>query len=327
MKSRARRPRINAPLASAKKTRRPVVTFRATATGLLLLVVAVVLYSFGTLWTSIAPRTRRRFPIITYAALGQVHTGQLGNQMFQLASTVGLALDHGLPFDFLRQIETIQIGQVFDIRGNLTVADVSQAIPVNEENLNHQRFILPTSGSYVSIGGYLQSPLYFAHHGEYIRRLFSIRPHLLDQALPKMPEVFDADTACLHVRRGDYVQLSHIYTQLDGNYYERALSSMPNISKVVVMSNDVEWCRNEFKGLPYEFLYSSASFLHDFTLLSQCSNIVIANSSFSWWAAFLNTRVKRVVAPVPWYKLDGPLAYANTDDMYLPEWHVINAHL
>ena len=309
-----------APTSSAKRRDWEALALVPVSAVLLL----IGLYTYSSVFSS---KSGKDLPLVTYGALGQIHTGQLGNQMFQVASTVGIALDHGLQFDFLRAIEDIQVGKVFDLRTNLTVMDIAEAVTLEETDLNFQRFVLPRDAKVVSMGGYLQSPLYFAHHTERRRELFSIRQSLLDQALPQAPEVFDEDTACLHVRRGDYVQLRHIYTQLDRQYYSRALLSIPNIRKVVVMSNDVEWCRNEFQGLPYEIIYSSASFLHDFSLLSQCSNLVIANSSFSWWAAFLNTRVKRVIAPSPWYKRDGPLAYANTPDMYLSSWRVIDAHV
>lgn len=263
--------------------------------------------------------------LVTYGQLGQTYTGWLGNQMFQMASTIGIALDKGCRYDFLQGVQNKEIAKVFDLRATLSPQDLDQAATVSERSLNFQRFEFPPEARVVSMDGYLQSPLYFAHHRDKILDAFRFKTGLLESALSQFPEITSADTVCLHVRRGDYTQLGHIYTQLDRSYYERALESFKDARTVLVFSNDAQWCREEFGDLPYEFRYSSLPYELDFAALSQCRKMIVANSSFSWWAAFMSRQRPDVVAPSPWYVPSGPLGYANTADMYLRDWKIVDA--
>tara|TARA_R110002074_G_scaffold149698_1_gene302405 strand:- start:15226 stop:15531 length:306 start_codon:yes stop_codon:yes gene_type:complete len=86
------------------------------------------------------------------------------------------------------------------------------------------------------------------------------------------------------------------------DYYEEALSLLPD-RPVKIFSDDPEWCSKNFKGGRFEI--SKKDFLEDFELLSKCSYHIIANSSFSWWAAWLSDS-KKVIAPAIWFGPNGP---------------------
>lgn len=127
---------------------------------------------------------------------------------------------------------------------------------------------------------YLQDPIYFDHHREELRKLYGTPTETIDYV-------------AIHVRRGDYVN-NHFYVNLwETDYYEKAMSLFPN-EKFLIFSDDPDWCEENFIGDEYSVSYGTE--LEDFNLMSSCKAIITANSSFSWWAAYLSNCGK-VVAP------------------------------
>jgi len=286
---------------------------------------------FGLCWVSLYLKvkvlTSSRHPatIVTHAKLGRQYTGRLGNQMFQMASVIGVALDRSYNYDFISSISKIEVGQVFKVEGNLTEEDLTVAISIAEDKPSFQSFDLSGTVGKVALDGYLQSPLYFSRHREYLeKKVFKMHSTLLEEAMATWPEVIDDATICMHVRREDYLAFSHLYTILDINYYATALKVFDVPKTILVFSTDLEWCKKEFSMFRnFDIRFSNFSFALDFVLLSKCKNIVIANSSFSWWAAFLFAANKTVVAPSPWYRPDGDLGHLNSNDMYVDGWNIV----
>lgn len=144
---------------------------------------------------------------------------------------------------------------------------------------------------------YLQSPEYFKGCEEEIKNLFGEGIGYLDQV-------------GIHVRRGSnplypkepkysenpfYVNLS------ETDYYDRAMQLFSG-EKFVVFSDDPEWCKEKFKNNKNVQVMEKGNDIDDFNLLASCKSQIIANSSFSWWAAFLNPNPSKViVAPKHWY--------------------------
>jgi len=109
-----------------------------------------------------------------------------------------------------------------------------------------------------------------------------------------------------------YVNLS------ETDYYERAMDLFPE-DNFLVFSDDSEWCKEKFKDNPRVQVMEKGNEVDDFNLLASCRDIIMANSSFSWWASFLNPNEgKRIIAPKQWY------ADGNQTRTKLPEsWEVI----
>lgn len=144
---------------------------------------------------------------------------------------------------------------------------------------------------------YLQSPDYFIGHEEEIKQLFGDGIGYLSQV-------------GIHIRRGsnpinpDEPKYSDnpFYVDLcKTDYYERAMALFPD-DKFLVFSDDPEWCREKFNNNPDVQVMDKGDEITDFNLLASCKDQIIANSSFSWWAAYLNPNPsKRVIAPKQWY--------------------------
>ena len=107
----------------------------------------------------------------------------------------------------------------------------------------------------------------------------------------------------LHIRRTDYVQKQQYHPLCTLEYYEEALSKMPKDMPVVIVSDDPEWCGKQELFAPDRFLISeSEDNIVDMCILSLCKKHIIANSTFSWWAAYLSkSSNKTVICPAEWY--------------------------
>jgi hypothetical protein len=138
----------------------------------------------------------------------------------------------------------------------------------------------------------------------------------------------DNDMVSLHIRRGDYLSLSNYNYNLEMNYYKEALH-IANKKNVVVFSDDIEWCINNFndyvnrEGTYNVYFVSNKIYKEnevlikddiELILMSMFQNNIIANSCFSLWASFISFyKIKIVVAPKRWYSCDGCKEY---DEVY-----------
>lgn len=133
---------------------------------------------------------------------------------------------------------------------------------------------------------YYQDPQFFFGHEEEIRQLFSM-------GIPKK-----TDMIAIHLRRGDYVN-NPFYVDLSStDYYERAMKEFPH-EKFLVFSDDIEYAKTYFVGNEFEFAEGTPE--EDMDLMASCKGIIISNSSYSWWGAFLGDKNKKVIAPKVWY--------------------------
>ncbi len=114
----------------------------------------------------------------------------------------------------------------------------------------------------------------------------------------------DINRVSIHVRRGDYVTPPHntFYYNLTGTeYYQKAIAQFPD-EKFLVFSDDIEWCKTYFLGDRFEFSEGKTE-VDDMNLMASCKHNIIANSSFSWWGAWLNPNPNKIViAPKLWAK-------------------------
>ena len=120
----------------------------------------------------------------------------------------------------------------------------------------------------------------------------------------------------IHVRRGDYRSKPDCHPVLPWEYYAHARQALGDHSgdgKYHVVSDDIGWCR---EWMPYASTYGSGDPADDFLSLAACRRILCANSTFSWWAAWLG-RAERVTLPSPWF---GPALPHDTRDLLPPGW-------
>lgn len=250
--------------------------------------------------------------------------GGLGNQMFQYACGRALALRNN---DRLSLIRTRYHGDsARDL--SLTRFDIQADWPdrpgvsiwqqwrerwrqkfTGDFHVGFDPQTLTRSGN-VYLDGYFQSELYFKDQAEHIRADLHLKTALGEKA-SSLAELIknDRDAVSIHVRRGDYVNHPDFGGVCTPEYYDRAVVFLKQRllkANFYVFSDDIEWCRT---GLPClrEATFVSGPKLRDFEemfLMSICRHHIIANSSFSWWGAWLgNNPSKIVVAPKRWSNL------------------------
>jgi hypothetical protein len=259
--------------------------------------------------------------------------GGLGNQMFQYASAKAISRQHGVrlkidisgfanyplrPFlldQFTLSFEEPSAWESLLIRvsasrlGRLLPQDI-RIRPVREQTHAHHSVNLPTSGTGVYLIGYWQSEKYFNEISEEIRADFTVRskPSPINEAL--LTKIRASEAISLHVRRGDYVSnpvaaAYHGTCSLD--YYREAIKIL--LQRVqsphfFVFSDDIPWVRENLRfDHTVTFVdHNGDAPWEDIRLMSACRHFVIANSSFSWWGAWLSKHPsKTVIAPRRWF--------------------------
>lgn len=171
----------------------------------------------------------------------------------------------------------------------------------------------------IFLSGYFQSEKYFKKNKSKVRSLFLSDTNRINTAKKIFNSFFkESDSiVSIHIRRGSYLHLKNNHTNLDLQYYTQALKLIKH-DKVLVFSDDLKYCKNVFLGKKY-FFHCSEDDLIDLYLMSFCNDNVIANSTYSWWGAWLNNNEnKRIITPTNWF---GPAnSHLDTKDLIPENW-------
>lgn len=161
------------------------------------------------------------------------------------------------------------------------------------------------------IEGFFQSEKYFQNIENELRADFQFRNEPDEESKKLIEKIGAANSVSLHIRRGDYVKkkrYQNLYAACSLDYYKRGIeyicNKYPNPT-LFIFSDDIDWVRENL-NLPYESIYVSHNTgkksYEDMRLMSLCMHNIIANSSFSWWGAWLNNnKEKIIIAPEKWF--------------------------
>lgn len=245
-------------------------------------------------------------------APGGVHNYGLGNQLFQIATILSLAKDNNdtatfpmlLAPEFGGYHKTILSGITTELKGlHLSCHYIEPSFCYQE---------LPYSDGCI-YRGYFQSEKHFKHNRDYILSSFSFS----NKVEEKYKEILNARTVSLHVRRGDYLNLQSHHPLQPQEYYTKALAEVGDFDFALVFSDDIDWCKQNL-DIPNAVFVEGQKDIEDLKLMSLCDNNIIANSSFSWWGAWLNrSENKKVVAPKNWF---GPDKQFDDRDVLPDSW-------
>jgi hypothetical protein len=172
---------------------------------------------------------------------------------------------------------------------------------------------------WVSIQGFFQSEKYFKHIEDEIKSDFTFKDEIIKPCKEMISQLDDSPIA-LHIRRTDYITNPN-HTTLGLDYYQKALEQFGN-EPVLVFSDDPEWCNQQELFSSDRFLISEGNSNYiDLCLMTLCSGHIIANSSFSWWGAWL-ANSKQVVAPSGWFA-GSDNEHIDTKDLYCDGWNIV----
>lgn len=241
--------------------------------------------------------------MITFTQWGKM--GRLGNMMFQAATVIGLARKN--QDDFIlppwSDANKFNLTECFSDKIQVDQTYTEKSFPY--ENLPSN-----TKGKTLDLVGYFQSWKYFEHCQDEIKGFFT----------PKNPYSMLSNTTGIHVRRGDYVGIQHCHPCLNKEYYEQAMQLIQS-DKYIVFSDDIEYCKRIFTGDNVTFS-TGRSNVDDLNLLAACEHQIIANSSFSWWGAYLNPNPNKIVVSPngPSHRWFGPSLPHDLKDLVPHSW-------
>ncbi len=238
--------------------------------------------------------------------------GYLGNQMFQYASLRGIASHKKYWYSIPHR--EYELNQCFKLPPTL---DRQFDYTVFEENYEFNQDLFNNCSDDVNIDGFFQTEKYFKHIEDEIRKDFEFKDEIYDISYECMKRNFSgSEVIAVHIRRGDYLT-DDSFECLPLDYYKNALQLMPDVP-VLILSDDPEWCRENFKSERFFTSFSKNQYI-DLCLMSLCDYHIIANSTFSWWGSWL-AKSKKTIAPKMWFSPTGKLKSWNTKDVYRPEW-------
>jgi hypothetical protein len=169
----------------------------------------------------------------------------------------------------------------------------------------------------VCLNGYFQSEKYFIKHKKEILKLFHINDSTKKEVEDFIIKIkIGKPLTVVHVRRGDYLSKKEFHNPCSKEYYEECISKLPD-NNFIFVSDDIDWCKNNFVG--ENIFYSDFnSEINDLILIMMSDNIIMSNSSFSWWGTWMNeSKGKIVFCPKNWF---GPIGPQDTDDIYIDGW-------
>lgn len=250
--------------------------------------------------------------------------GRLGNQMFQYATLRGIADKHGYEFtipesNFQDEWTDHQLFEVFNLPNLKSKGRVPDRF-IQERQFNYDPELVDQCPDNVSLYGYFQTERYFYHIADSIREDFTFKQDVIKNCEEVMGSI--KNPISLHVRRTDYVEKSQDHPPCGLDYYEEALSRFDSDRPVVIFTDDIGWCKNQNIFKPDRFLISETqNNVYDLCMMTMCSDYIIANSSFSWWGAWLSKNPNpQVIAPKRWFGTTGYTAKNNTEDIVPDRW-------
>jgi hypothetical protein len=285
--------------------------------------------------------------------------GGLGNQMFQFAAGRALASFHGArhKLDISAYVNAsmhqgFELDKVFhasvdtttslDLKallgwqagtgvrrwlGRAALAPLRSPALIIEPYFQYQD-LRPIAGADAYLSGYWQSEKYFSMAAADIRRQFRFKPTPSAENEQWLGAIATTNSVRVHVRRGDFVSSKKnmaYHGACSTDYYAAAILHM--VERVAnptffVFSDDLAWVKSNIPvaaACRYIGHNSGAASFNDMRLMSQCKHNIIANSSFSWWGAWLNEHPQKIViAPARWFAHK-----ANTQDLIPPSWVVL----
>lgn len=237
--------------------------------------------------------------------------GGLGNMLFGLATTYAVSkdmklvpclnLDHRGYLHTPPTQYTKNIFRKFEI-----IKDTTNFYLYNEPSFRYTPINIPANVD-VKLNGYFQCEKYFVKYRDEILELFSPSDDIIYYINNKYREFNLKECVAVHVRRGNYLHLSHIHPPCSLDYYYKSIEHFKN-KIFLIFSDDINYCKQHFVGNKYKFIENELDII-DLYLMSMCSHNVISNSTFSWWGAWLNNN-NTIIYPSKWF---GTNKYDSTD--------------
>lgn len=248
--------------------------------------------------------------MITYSKIGK--KGNLGNQLFQIASTIGLATKNDHEFVFLLW----KYQDAFKNKLPFLSANLEDFVNIEEKEYHFHKWNFETQN--YDVNGWLQTEKYF--DTELTKHYFDFSDSLKEKISKLYRKTFEKRTILISIRRGDFVNHKD-YFQLPIHYYLNSLATFfPNWEScnLVILSDDINYCKYHFSFLENAFFGDGLNEPEQLCLGAMCNDFIISNSTFSWWTAWLGEKKdSKIIRPLK--NFDGQKSKEFDDKDYYPE--------
>jgi len=252
--------------------------------------------------------------MITFSKLEK--KGHLGNQLFQIASTIGIAIQNNQEFCFPKWSYNPSFKKPLPLLRNL------EWIALKEKQFYYDAISLDSEN--YDLEGWFQSEKYFDIDS--VKNHFQFENALISTLKSKYKKAFAKNTILISIRRGDFVDHPD-YFQLPIQYYIEALIlNFPdwNTSNLIVLSDDIEYCKFHFSFLDNVFFGDNLSAIEQLALGSMCDDFIISNSTFSWWCAWLGEKEHTTIVRPLHYFTESKRKIDNDKDYFPERWKIFN---
>jgi len=260
--------------------------------------------------------------MISFNQLGNF--GRLGNQMFQYSSLLGIANYHSYQIsipppevfgvnDALVRNSKSSIYDCFEVKSDYF--GIQNLPTMHERSFQFDQKLFETCPDNVNLHGYFQTEKYFKHIKGELKNVFLFHDEIKKKCKKYLPEL--KDKISLHVRRTDYLGIQNVLPVCPIEYYSKALDILESKNKICfVFSDDLNWCREQPLFQKDNIIFVDKDVYVCLYLMTLCDYHILANSSLSWWGAWLSNS-KQVIAPKNWFAN----GIHNTTDLYCKEWY------
>lgn len=280
--------------------------------------------------------------------------GGLGNQMFQYALILALEKRYGenvlADIHYMNDYDRhhgIELEKIFPVKLKLATKDDIKKLSFYASTYKMHKYLkwlhIRKPSTIVEIlskpyhadvftdkscyyDGYWQDSRYYIDIKEELAECFTFKNPLNPNNQETLNHICSCNSIGIHIRRGDYLKKARYRGICDVEYYTKAIKLVKEqISNphFYFFSNDIEWCKDNLMSLMADSEYSIVDWNKgedsyiDMQLMSNCQSLIIANSSFSWWAAYLGYKKDLVIAPKTWFNTTPPLS------IQMEEWVLV----
>jgi hypothetical protein len=253
--------------------------------------------------------------------------GRIGNNLFQIA--IGLSFANKNNDDFIAYIPKFVLPEpdncylrdyLKQFENNIlrNIKFTEKLPPIVDEYQEKTHTFTPIQyQNNILLNGYFQSEKYF--NKTLIKELFSIDYDTNAYIQEKYGLLLKDELTSINVRHGDFLNVPQYHPVCSLKYFKNAIKYIGENKKYLVISDNIEWCKKKFKGSNFHFVENEKPTI-DLYLQTLCKNNIISNSSFSWWAAWLNNHPqKKVIMPKNnWFGI--LQRHLDTNDMFPDDW-------
>lgn len=250
------------------------------------------------------------------------NNGRLGNQLFQFSTVIGVSDRTGFQTIFPNN-KNFRVPEIFDIDKSLiTNENIILPNQYNEKQFNFDDSIFNIQDN-TTINGYFQTEKYFKDSSDKLRNILKFNSEISNEAIKiinRLKQTYE-NIISIHLRCGDYRLYPNHHPICTENYYKEAIKHFNKEKTIFLIFSDENqlFINNFFNFIDNKLTIKTNYDGIDLCLMSKCDHNIIANSSFSWWGAWLNdNKNKTVIAPTPWFGR----AYSewDTSDLYCKNW-------